>query len=92
KWSAQAKWAATDRLTLTATALWISSWSDADATGATVRAPGYQLLNLAANYKVDQNWSVFGRIDNVLDRHYQNPLGFEKTGIGVYGGLRFVTN
>ncbi|WEF52792.1 TonB-dependent receptor [[Pseudomonas] carboxydohydrogena] len=87
KWSAQARWAATDALTLTATALWISSWIDVGQ-----RAPGYQLLNLAANYKVDQNWSVFGRIDNVLDRHYQNPLGFDKTGIGVYGGVRFVTN
>ena len=93
KWSAQAKWAATDKLTLTATALWVSSWLDADRmTGIHIQAPGYQLLNLAANYTVDQNWSVFGRIDNALDRHYQNPLGWEKTGIGVYGGLRFVTN
>jgi len=93
KWSAQAQWAATDKLTLTATALWISSWLDADRiTGVAERAPGYQLLNLAANYKVDQNWSVFGRIDNALDRHYQNPFGWQKTGIGVYGGLRFVTN
>jgi vitamin B12 transporter len=92
KWSAQAQWAATDKLTLTATALWVSSWLDVDATGAAVRAPGYQLLNLAANYAVDKNWTVFGRIDNALDEHYQNPLGWEKTGIGVYGGLKFVTN
>jgi len=93
KWSAQAQWAATDSLTLTATALWISSWLDTDPlSGGSVRAPGYQLVNLAANYKVDQNWSVFGRVDNLFDRHYQNPLGYQKTGIGVYGGLRFVTN
>lgn len=93
KWSAQARWAATDKLTLTATALWISSWADTDPiTFARTRAPGYQLLNFAANYAVDKNWSVFGRLDNALDKHYENPLGFNRTGIGVYGGLRFVTN
>jgi vitamin B12 transporter len=93
KWSTQAQWAATDALTLTATALWVSSWIDSDPiTSAHVRAPGYQLLNFAANYAVDKNWTVFGRIDNALDEHYQNPLGWEKTGIGVYGGLKFVTN
>jgi hypothetical protein len=25
-----------------------------------------------------------------LDKHYEHPLGFEKTGIGVYGGVRVI--
>jgi hypothetical protein len=26
---------------------------------------------------------VFGRIDNLFDVHYQNPIGFERLGFGI---------
>jgi vitamin B12 transporter len=31
---------------------------------------------------------LFGRIDNLLDERYQNPIGFEKQGFGIYAGIR----
>lgn len=31
---------------------------------------GYAVVNLRANYEVTKRFSVFARIDNVLDRHY----------------------
>jgi hypothetical protein len=33
---------------------------------------------------------VFGRIDNLCDVRYQNPIGFECPGSGIFGGMRFV--
>jgi vitamin B12 transporter len=50
----------------------------------------FTLVNLAANYTINDQWSVFGRIDNLFDVHYQDPIGFERPGFGIYGGMRFV--
>jgi vitamin B12 transporter len=49
------------------------------------------VVNLAGNYAVDEHVSVFGRVDNLFDNHYQDPSGFLRPGIGVFGGVR-VTN
>jgi vitamin B12 transporter len=32
--------------------------------------------------------TVFGRIDNLFNEHYQNLTGFERPGFGIYGGIR----
>ena len=48
----------------------------------------YRTVNLAANYKIDENVTVFGRIDNLFDERYQDPIGFERPGFGVYAGIR----
>jgi vitamin B12 transporter len=31
---------------------------------------------------------VFGRINNLLDRHYESPVGFDQPGFGAYAGIR----
>jgi vitamin B12 transporter len=93
KYSMTAEWRPIDALTLSATALWVSSWLDVNRfTFREEYARGYQLVNLAANYDIDKNLAVFARVDNVFNKHYQNPLGFEKTGIGAYAGIRVTTN
>jgi vitamin B12 transporter len=91
KTSVSVVWQATDQLTLTATALWVSGWYDFDRFGLVFPAfltTSYNLVNLAANYKVNENLTVFGRIDNLLDKRYQDPIGFERPGFGVYAGIR----
>ena len=32
--------------------------------------------------------ALFARVDNLLDRHYENPVGFLQPSIGVYAGLK----
>jgi vitamin B12 transporter len=89
KISVTAAWTPIDPLTLSATVLNVSGWADVDReTFAPIQADGYTVVNLAANYAVDQNVTVFGRVDNLFDQHYQNPSGFERPGIGVFGGVR----
>jgi vitamin B12 transporter len=53
-----------------------------------IPANGYTLVNLAASYDLGHGVTVFGRIDNLLNRQYQNPLGFEHPGLCIYVGLR----
>lgn len=52
--------------------------------------PGFGIVNVAADYKLNDRMALFGRVDNLFDTHYENPDGFLATGIGVYGGIRFM--
>jgi len=91
KTSVSAIWQPTDELTLSATALWVSGWFDFDRFGfafAPFKTSPYKLFNLAANYKIDENVTLFGRIDNLFNEHFQNPIGFERPGFGAYAGIR----
>jgi vitamin B12 transporter len=45
-------------------------------------------VNLAVNYAVFNHLSVFGRIDNLFNRRYQDPVGFLQPALGVFAGVR----
>ena len=89
KASLTAFWNVTDRLVVTGQAVYVGSWLDYNRPGtAELMAPGYTLVNLSANYAVTDRISVFGRINNLLNQQYEDPLGFLRPGFGVYGGFR----
>ena len=90
KYTLAAEWNLTDRLLLSATWLRVSTWIDGNRDFSIQRltAPGYAVLNLAANYTVNEYTTVFGRIDNLLNERYQSPTGFDRPGLGVFGGIR----
>jgi len=48
----------------------------------------YTLVNLAGSYDVTQNLQLFGRIDNLLDREYEEVAGYGTPGIGAYAGVK----
>jgi vitamin B12 transporter len=95
KVSLTANWQATDRLSVAATLLYVSSWWDLtrqlvppDGFEQYVRAPGFVTVNLAANYALRDNVTLFGRIDNLFNARYEDPLGFMRPGFGAYAGIR----
>jgi TonB dependent receptor len=92
KYTLAAEWNPTDQLLLSATWLRVSTWIDGNRDFSIQRltAPGYAVLNLAANYTVNQYTTVFGRIDNLLNERYQNPTGFDRPSLGIFGGIRIV--
>ncbi len=88
KASLTALWKATDRLTVTGQVLYVGSWLDYNRPGtAELMAPGYTLVNLAANYAVTDRVGVFARINNLLNQQYEDPLGFLRPGFGIFGGI-----
>ncbi len=93
KGSVTALWTPVDRLTLSGTLVAVSKWVD-DYDGGNANtapgtfAPGYVTVNVAANYKIDDHVSLFARIDNLTNTYYEDPLGFLRPGIGVFGGMR----
>jgi vitamin B12 transporter len=90
KWSTTATFHPIDPLTLSATVLTVSSFTDVDRDGSHAGriAPGYTIVNLAGDYLVNDQIKVFGRIDNFFNLHYQNPTGFLQPGFGIFGGVR----
>ena len=85
-----ASWRATPRLRLAASLLYVGAWVDGNRDFSIERlmASPYATVNLAADYDLGHGLTLFGRIDNLLDRRYQEPVGFDRPGLGAYGGVR----
>ncbi len=68
----------------------VGTWVDGNRDFSITRldAPGYVVLNLASSYDLTPRLALFGRVNNLLDHHYQNPIGFLQPSLGVFGGLR----
>jgi vitamin B12 transporter len=69
----------------------VGHWIDGNRDFSIPRltAPGYTVVNVAANYQVNPNVKTFARIDNLFNEHYQNPDGFLRPGIGAYAGVTY---
>jgi vitamin B12 transporter len=90
KESLNTNWQATDRLSLNATVLSVSSWVDTNRDGSIPRlnAPGYTTVDMAAIYDLSSHWALTGRITNLLNRHYQNPDAFDQPTLGAFAGIK----
>jgi vitamin B12 transporter len=90
KGSLNTAWQASNRLSLNATLLTLSSWVDGnrDFSIPRLNAPPYTTVDLAAGYDVTRHVTVYGRVSNLLDRHYQNPVGFLQPSVGAFAGIK----
>jgi vitamin B12 transporter len=95
KASLTTNWQATERLSLSSTLLYVGPWWDItrqttapDGFNAYVKAPGFTTVNLAANYALRDDVTLFARIDNLFNAQYEDPLGFMHPGFGAYAGIR----
>ncbi|AQS87306.1 TonB-dependent ferrichrome siderophore receptor [Neoasaia chiangmaiensis NBRC 101099] len=94
KFSFITRWDITPKLTFSSTMLYVSGWRDLDRLGTIsdcrstcVKGHGYFTINLAANYKLNRYLSVYARADNLLNRQYENPVGYLQPGRAGYGGF-----
>ena len=90
KASLTATWRANDRFSLSASALYVGARIDGNRDFSIPRltASPYATFNLAGSYDLGRGVTLFGRIDNLLNRRYQDPVGFDKPGIGAFAGVR----
>jgi vitamin B12 transporter len=88
-------WQVTSAAQLSATVVYVGSWVDnnRDFTNLTpIPVPGYVLVNFAGSYDLGRGVTAFARIDNALNVQYQDPLGFQRPGLGVFGGIKVAFN
>ena len=63
-------------------------FDDLANTGAK-RLGGYGLLDVRAEYRIAQGWSMQGRIDNLLDKRYETAQFYNQAGRGLYFTLNY---
>ena len=77
-----------NRLDTTLRLSWVGGRSDLDPTTfATVRAEDYVVVDASARLRLREGMRLFARIENALDRDYEDVLGFSTPGFSAYGGL-----
>lgn len=54
-----------------------------------VDSEDYFVVQLVADWEIDKNWSVFARVENLLDEEYEPTIGFPALGRAGYIGARF---
>ncbi|HEX3398508.1 MAG TPA: TonB-dependent receptor [Steroidobacteraceae bacterium] len=91
KASLRNSWQATEQLSFDATILYVGSWVDGNRDFTNLlplNAPSFTTVNLAANYDLSDKMSVYGRINNLLDRKYEDPIGFLQPSLGAFAGVK----
>ena len=53
------------------------------------RMGGYGLVNLFADYRLDREWTLFARANNLFDKEYELARDFATPGASVFVGLRY---
>ncbi len=59
-----------------------------DSTNTTY-LPGYTLVGLRVTYPMDRHWSLEGRMDNLLDAHYETAVPYRSPGCTMLVGVRY---
>jgi vitamin B12 transporter len=90
KGSFNAEWHASDVLLFDVDVLSVGTWVDGSRDFSVPRldASPYTTVNIATSYDLNAHVALFARIDNLLDRHYENPVGFLQPSIGAYAGIK----
>jgi vitamin B12 transporter len=88
--SLSATWRPLDRLSISTTMIYVGSQVDGNRSFSIPRlnTDPYFVANLAAEYDAGKGVTLFARADNLFDERYQDPTGFQRPGLGFYGGVR----
>jgi vitamin B12 transporter len=84
-------WQATQKLSFDAMILYVGSWLDGNRDFTNLEplnAPSFTTVNLAANFNLNDTIAIYGRINNLFDRKYEDPIGFLQPSIGAFAGVK----
>jgi outer membrane cobalamin receptor len=56
--------------------------------GGLFEAPGYQLWNAGGSWRLARSIEIYGRVENLFDRDYEEALGFPAPGRRATAGVR----
>ena len=69
----------------------LATSSRPDSPFSDITNAGYVLANLTGQLQLGRNWQLLGRIENLLDRHYETAAGFRAADRGIYLSARYRT-
>lgn len=76
------------RLRTTIEAKFVNAREELNFGGPNFDIEDYAIVNLVAEYEVNPQWSIFGRIENLGDEQYAEVFGFPALGRAAYGGFK----
>ncbi len=90
KISGEARWQAMEALSLDARLLYVGTWIDGsrDFSVPRLNAHPYWTADLAASYALTENLALMGRVSNLFDKSYEDPVGFLQPARAFYAGLK----
>ncbi len=90
KWNLDARWRATRRLSLDLDLVSVGPFIDGNRDFSIPRlvANGYTTLALAAGYDINRHLTLYGRVTNLFDETYQDPVGYLRPGRGFFAGVK----
>jgi vitamin B12 transporter len=90
KASLAAIWQVTGDSTLSLSALHVGARVDGNRDFSIQRltASPYTVINLVGTHELTRSTTLFGRVENLTDRQYQDPTGFERPGLGIFVGVK----
>lgn len=53
-----------------------------------VDMPSYTLVNFGADYRISDAWKIQGRVENLLDKEYEEQFSYRSPGRAFYLGVR----
>ncbi|GBR04042.1 TonB-dependent receptor plug domain-containing protein [Acetobacter oeni] len=92
KFNFNTTWTPVRDLTFSGNILYTSGWRDLPVVGyetcsICAKGHGYFTIDIAANYKINRYVSVFARADNLLNRQYEQAIGYLQPGRSGYAGF-----
>jgi vitamin B12 transporter len=66
----------------------VDQYDTSAAPAAAFIDPAYTVVDLFGEYRLSENFGLFGRVENLLDRHYEPELGYGADGRSYFVGLR----
>jgi vitamin B12 transporter len=89
--SGTATWHITDTIQSFATLTWVGARNDDDfqpAAPPVIRLDPYTLLSFGGSWQVTPELQLFGRVENALDRRYEEVFGYGTAGRAAYAGVK----
>ena len=66
---------------------YISDYKDISRqSSGIIKGDDYAVLDVAAEYQLNRQWRLFGRVDNATDEHYEPADGFQAPDRGLFAG------
>jgi vitamin B12 transporter len=76
------------KLRTTLSAKWVNARERENFGGPNFDMEDYSFANFAAEYEINSHMSIFGRVDNLTNEHYEEVFGFPALGRAAYGGMK----
>ena len=61
-----------------------------DDAANTTRLGGYGVVNLIADYRLQKDWALFARANNIFDKYYETANNYATPGANIFVGIRYV--